>query len=54
MTCSVQDVQQLNFNTVLKLFVHHITTGEGNSEDAVIILQQQQGEGWAEVFNPFQ
>lgn len=24
-------------------------TGEGNSEDAVIILQQQQGEGWAEV-----
>ena len=23
--------------------------GEGNAEDAVIILQQQQGEGWAEV-----
>ena len=31
------------------LIVHHVTTGEGNSEDAVIILQQQQGEGWAEV-----
>ena len=36
------------FNSVL--IVHHVTTGEGNSEDAVIILQQQQGEGWAEVF----
>ena len=23
--------------------------GDGNAEDAVIILQQQQGEGWAEV-----
>ena len=43
--------KHLNLFTNLNLFVVsyvHIT-GEGNSEDAVIILQQQQGEGWAEV-----
>ena len=31
------------------MLIVHVITGEGNSEDAVIILQQQQGEGWAEV-----
>ena len=45
------------FDTVLETTVHHVAihvTGEGNSEDAVIILQQQQGEGWAEVWKPIQ
>ena len=56
-TNSVPDIQWMYFDTLLKTTVHHVAihvTGEGNSEDAVIILQQQQGEGWAEVWKPFQ